>query len=104
MFGSSRPLHITIFERTGSAGTGMPYHHGDNHEALLANIASVELSPLLVSLVDWLQSLSEIGLDSLGLEPEDMTERGFSACHARHLFQGPAFPTRREGHFGGSPR
>ena len=77
LLGSSLPLQVIIYEKTGSAGTGMPYRRETNHEALLANIASVELPPLLVSLVDWLQSLSETGLDSLGLEQEDVTERAF---------------------------
>jgi uncharacterized NAD(P)/FAD-binding protein YdhS len=77
LLGSSVPLRITIYEKTGSAGTGMPYRQNTNHEALLANIASIELPQLLVSLVDWLRSLSETGLDSLGLQPEDVTERTF---------------------------
>lgn len=75
--GSNVPLRITIYEKTGSAGTGMPYRQDTNHEALLANIASIELPPLLVSLADWLRSLSQGGLESLGLTAHDVTDRAF---------------------------
>jgi uncharacterized NAD(P)/FAD-binding protein YdhS len=77
LLGSAVPLDVTVYEKTGSAGTGMPYRQETNHEALLANIASIELPPLQVTLVDWLQSLSKTGLAGLGLEPEDVTERAF---------------------------
>ncbi len=73
----SSPLDITVFERTGTAGVGMPYRQGTNGGALLANIASVELPPVMESLEAWLRSRSELGVESMGVDIETFDDRTF---------------------------
>jgi hypothetical protein len=48
------PLSITIFEEQARAGLGTPYRPGWNDPAMLANIASIELPPVGMTLVEWL--------------------------------------------------
>ena len=71
------PLSITVFERTGSAGVGMPYRQGTNGAALLANIASVELPPVMESLEAWLRSRTDLGLESMNVDLETLDDRTF---------------------------
>jgi hypothetical protein len=40
---SELPLSVTIFEVEADAGKGTPYHPDINDQAMLANIASIEL-------------------------------------------------------------
>jgi uncharacterized NAD(P)/FAD-binding protein YdhS len=70
-------MEITLYERSGSAGTGMPYRTDTNDAALLANIASVELPPLLERLHNWLEGRSDSGLGALGVELTEADERTF---------------------------
>lgn len=73
----SAPLAITLFEKTGTAGTGSPYRRQTNGSELLANIASIELPPLLETLEDWLKSRSSSGLVDLGISADDISDRTF---------------------------
>lgn len=73
----SLPLEITVFERTGSAGVGMPYRQGTNGAALLANIASVELPPVVESLESWLRSRTDLGIERMGVDLETFDDRTF---------------------------
>lgn len=72
-----KPLRIVIYERTGSTGTGSPYRRGTNGPSLLANIASVELPPVLEPLHDWLNSRSDSGMEALAIDARDVTDRAF---------------------------
>ena len=47
---ASRPLSITIFETEADVGKGTPYRPDINDRAMLANIASIELPPIVESL------------------------------------------------------
>jgi uncharacterized NAD(P)/FAD-binding protein YdhS len=47
-----RPFFLTIFEEQSIAGRGTPYRPGWNDPAMLSNIASLEIPPLLETLVD----------------------------------------------------
>ena len=48
---SKRPLLITVFEIEADAGKGTPYHPHINDQAMLANIASIELPAICETLV-----------------------------------------------------
>lgn len=77
LIGSNKALSITVFEETPDAGKGTPYHPAVNDRAMLANIASIEIPPIEVSLVDWLRSQSAERLQELGIGPGDIGEREF---------------------------
>lgn len=77
LLAAPQPLSITFYEKSGSAGTGMPYRAEVNDSALLANIASIELPPLLESLQEWLETRSKTGLDALEVDIQTVDERTF---------------------------
>ena len=77
LLAAPQPLAITLFEKSGSAGTGMPYRAEVNDPALFANIASIELPPLLESLQSWLETRSQAGLDALEVDIDTVDERTF---------------------------
>ncbi len=68
---------ITVFEAQTSAGLGTPYRKGWNDPAMLSNIASAEIPPLTETLLGWLQSLSAVDLDGLGVDIARMNDRSF---------------------------
>jgi uncharacterized NAD(P)/FAD-binding protein YdhS len=72
-----RPFSITIFEEQPSAGRGTPYRPGWNDPAMLSNIASIEIPPLMETLVDWLRMQSDDRLVALGVDPDNIGERIF---------------------------
>lgn len=72
-----RPLVIVIFERESDAGKGTPYHPHINDQAMLANIASIELPPICESLVEWLQRQPDDELQRLGVQRADIGPREF---------------------------
>lgn len=41
------PLSISIFEQADEAGVGMPYSDEENSKLMLANIASIEIPPII---------------------------------------------------------
>jgi uncharacterized NAD(P)/FAD-binding protein YdhS len=71
------PSAITIFERQRRAGHGTPYSVHWSDPIMLANIASLEIPPLPQSLVDWLQSATDERLEALGINREEIDDRGF---------------------------
>ena len=75
--GAERPLSITIFEIEADAGKGTPYHPHINDQAMLANIASIELPPICETLVAWLRRQPDAELQRLNVSRENINEREF---------------------------
>lgn len=71
------PLEITVFEKQSEAGKGTPYHQDWNDSQMLANIASIELPPVKLSLVDWLETQSDETLSRMGITRDGIDERSF---------------------------
>ena len=74
---AERPLSITMFEREADAGKGTPYHPHINDQAMLANIASLELPPICETLVAWLRRQPEAELQRLNVSRDDINDREF---------------------------
>jgi uncharacterized NAD(P)/FAD-binding protein YdhS len=74
---ATHPFALTIFEEQASAGRGTPYRPGWNDPAMLSNIASIEIPPLVKTLVDWLHAQPASRLIALGIDPEQIGERTF---------------------------
>jgi uncharacterized NAD(P)/FAD-binding protein YdhS len=74
---SAGPLAITIFEREADAGKGTPYHPHINDQAMLANIASIELPPVVETLEAWLQRQSDAELERLNVARAAIAPREF---------------------------
>ncbi|SDH11241.1 Uncharacterized NAD(P)/FAD-binding protein YdhS [Pelagibacterium luteolum] len=70
-------LHITIFEAGRVAGCGLPYSEDHNTPDMLANITSVEIPPVLVSLSDWVRSADARLLKRFGIVRENVNDRDF---------------------------
>ena len=49
------PLAITLFEKEAQAGVGMPYSDDNTAAQMLANIASIEIPPIDLTYLQWLQ-------------------------------------------------
>ncbi|WFS04468.1 FAD/NAD(P)-binding protein [Rhizobium tumorigenes] len=77
LVGSSVPLSITIFEIEPDPGKGTPYHPALNDQAMLSNIASIELPPICETLVAWLRRQTDAGLERLHVLREAIDEREF---------------------------
>lgn len=74
---SDLPLSITIFEVEADAGKGTPYHPDINDQAMLANIASIELPPICETLVAWLRRQTDAELQRLNITRANIREREF---------------------------
>lgn len=74
---STQPLEIALYEAGPIAGMGIPYSPLNNDRSMLANIASIELPPLSVSLQHWLTSLPDAQLEALGVERNSIGPRTF---------------------------
>jgi len=74
---SELPLAITIFEVEADPGKGTPYHPDINDQAMLANIASIELPPICETLVDWLRRQPDAELQRLNVSRAAIREREF---------------------------
>lgn len=74
---SERPLLITVFEIEADAGKGTPYHPHINDQAMLANIASIELPAICETLVEWLRRQPDAELQRLKVTRADIREREF---------------------------
>ncbi len=74
---SSAPLCITIVESKSKAGVGNPYDPATTDAAMLANIASVELPPVIDRLSDWLLAQEDGPLAALGLSRDGIDEHAF---------------------------
>ena len=77
LVGAERPLSITIFEAGDRPGRGMPYHPAYNDPAMLANIASIEIPPIVDTLTGWLHGLEDAELARLGIGRDEIDERRF---------------------------
>jgi uncharacterized NAD(P)/FAD-binding protein YdhS len=77
LIGARQPLSITIFEIEADAGKGTPYHPDINDQAMLANIASVELPEICESLVAWLRRQTDAELQRLKVARANIKEREF---------------------------
>lgn len=71
------PLSIVLYEQAEEAGVGMPYSDESNTTQMLANIASIEIPPIDISYLTWLQNQSEARLTRYGIEREALHERQF---------------------------
>ncbi|PXA96205.1 hypothetical protein DMC47_18005 [Nostoc sp. 3335mG] len=70
-------LDITIFEAGRVAGCGIPYSEEHNTADMMANITSVEIPPVLVSLADWVRSADARLLKRFGIDREGVGERDY---------------------------
>lgn len=77
LIASPTPISITIFEVEADAGKGTPYHPHINDQAMLANIASIELPAICETLVEWLRRQPTSELDRLNIVRENIQEREF---------------------------
>ncbi len=58
-------------------GKGTPYHPDINDQAMLANIASIELPPICETLVAWLRRQPDVELQRLNVSRANIQEREF---------------------------
>ncbi|KQR69326.1 hypothetical protein ASG25_17130 [Rhizobium sp. Leaf384] len=72
-----RPLDITVFESDADPGKGTPYHPDINDQAMLANIASIELPPIYETLVAWLRRQTDAELERMNVARDAIAERSF---------------------------
>ena len=77
LVGSTVPLSITIFEAEGEPGKGTPYHPDINDQAMLSNIASIELPAICETLVEWLRRQPREELLRLNIPHDGIQEREF---------------------------
>ncbi|MET0436404.1 MAG: FAD/NAD(P)-binding protein [Devosia sp.] len=70
-------VHITIFEAGRVAGCGLPYSEDHNTIEMMANITSVEIPPVLVSLADWVRSADSRLLNRFGIARDQVRDRDF---------------------------
>lgn len=71
------PLSIAIYEQAEEAGVGMPYNDNDNSRLMLANIASIEIPPILSTYLEWLQGHDEVFLGRYGVDRSTLHDRQF---------------------------
>jgi uncharacterized NAD(P)/FAD-binding protein YdhS len=71
------PFRLAVYEAQARAGRGTPYRPGWNDPAMLANIASIEIPPLVETLCDWLRRQPPERLAELGVDPGAIGERTF---------------------------
>lgn len=75
---SSTPFRITLYEKTDTIGVGTPYSLETATKAMLANIASIEIPPLQMGYLDWMQAQPDVVLQRYGLDRADLDERLFT--------------------------
>lgn len=71
------PLEIELYEQAEEAGVGMPYNSDNNADHMLANIASIEIPPIYISYLTWLQNQSHDYLAQFQIELTSLHERQF---------------------------
>lgn len=69
---------ITLFEKGEKVGMGMPYSPETASKSMLANIASIEIPPVVTPYLDWLDDQPSDRLRSYGLERDDLDDRKFT--------------------------
>ena len=67
-----RVASVTVFERGGRAGMGMPYHPDTTDRHNLCNISSEELPRLDATLVEWLDTLGDDHLARFDIERDEI--------------------------------
>jgi len=71
-------LSVTLFEKGEKAGIGMPYSPETASKSMLANIASVEIPPVVVPYLDWLTDQPAGKLAAYGLDADALDDRQFT--------------------------
>lgn len=71
------PLSILLYEQAERAGVGMPYSSENNTKYMLANIASIEIPPIYITYLTWLQNQSDQYLARFNIERITLHERQF---------------------------
>ncbi|SUX72875.1 Uncharacterized protein conserved in bacteria [Citrobacter freundii] len=71
------PLEIQLYEQAEEAGVGMPYNSDNNADHMLANIASIEIPPIYISYLTWLQNQSDDYLAQFRIKRTSLHERQF---------------------------
>ena len=69
---------VTLFEKGPRAGIGMPYSPDSANKAMLANIASIEIPPVVTTYLEWLGTQPEEKLVGYGLDPQGLHDRQFT--------------------------
>ncbi|WP_347137476.1 FAD/NAD(P)-binding protein [Paracoccus sp. SSK6] len=72
------PLAVTLFEKAGRAGHSLPYSPENASRSMLANIASIEIPPVVTPYLDWLEDQPPQKLAAYGLDPDDLDDRQFT--------------------------
>lgn len=72
------PIEVTLFEKGPRAGIGMPYSPDSANKAMLANIASIEIPPVVSTYLDWMTAQPAKRLTEYGLNPEGLHDRQFT--------------------------
>ena len=71
------PLTVMLYEQAERAGVGMPYSGKNSTEHMLANIASIEIPPIYITYLTWLQNQSDDYLARFNIERMALHERQF---------------------------
>ena len=77
LIASPVPCFITLFERSGMAGVGMPYSPQFATVNMLANIGSIEIPPLTETYQAWLQRQPATFLAPYDVDGATISDRGF---------------------------
>lgn len=72
-----QPLAVQLYEQAEEAGVGMPYNSDNTSPHMLANIASIEIPPIYITYLTWLQNQSDDYLAQFGVERTSLHERQF---------------------------
>lgn len=78
LLGTGLPLAVTLYEKGPRAGIGMPYSPEHANLSMLANIASLEIPPLVDGYLDWLRARSDAMLADYGLRRDELHDRLFT--------------------------
>ncbi|WP_411825978.1 FAD/NAD(P)-binding protein [Luteolibacter sp. AS25] len=65
---------VVVFEKSGLAGYGMPYHPETTDRYNRSNISSEELPPLPEKFADWLKTQDKEELQKWGITPDEISE------------------------------
>ena len=77
LIASPEPCFITLFERSGMAGVGMPYSPQFATITMLANIGSIEIPPLTETYQAWLRRQPASFLAPYDVDGTAISDRGF---------------------------
>jgi uncharacterized NAD(P)/FAD-binding protein YdhS len=75
---SGQHLSVSLIEKGAQVGVGMPYSPEMASKCMLANIASIEIPPIVQTYLAWLESQPVDRLWAYGLNPDDLNERQFT--------------------------